>query len=232
MSTFFEHVGPKARIQKVLNVLCEAPFFYRSDDAELFAFLRRHRAEVERFFEESFGWQLVVDARCARLYKPQWHNSALKPSQHDVFEPTRRDECIAFLLVLEFHEHLLEERNVAADDPDPLRFELGELFTFARTRLREELGAHAPDDDGVRKLLRAIFPALLRYRFVREIEPDRELRETLDRDRWLYECLPAFSHYDVRALGRPALSAAYARAAEAAEAADAAVAAPDEEVES
>jgi len=205
VSEYFDRVGPRARIQAVLNVLVEAPFFFREDDPELFAFLRRHRAEFVRFYDDLYDWRLVVDARCARLYKTRWHNRALKPSQHDVFDLTRRDECLAFLLVLEFYERLLDERNADPDDPEPLRFEFGELFGYTRERLREELGAGAPDDDGVRKLLRSLVPTLLRYRFLREIPPDREERIGLDRDRYLYECLPALHHYDVRVLGQSAL---------------------------
>jgi hypothetical protein len=205
VSEYFDRIGPRARVQAVLNVLVEAPFFFREDDPDLFAFLRRHRAEFARFYDELYDWRLVVDARCARLYKTRWHNRALKPSQHDVFDLTRRDECLAFLLVLEFYERLLDERNVDPDDPEPLRFEFGELFAFARERLREELGGDTPDDDGVRKLLRGLMPTLLRYRFVREIPPDREERIGLERDRYLYECLPALHHYDVRVLGQAAL---------------------------
>jgi hypothetical protein len=208
MSTFFEHVGPRGRVQAALNVLLEAPFFYRDDDPELFTFMRRHRAELARFWEECFGWQLVIDARCARLYKPRWYNGALKRSQHDVFEPTRRDECIAFLLVLELHERLLEERNVAPDDPEPIRFEIGELFAYAKGRLAEELGDDAYDDEAIRRLYRRLIPLLLRFRFLREIPPDRDDRATLDRDRYLYECLPALHAYDVRAISPQALKRA------------------------
>lgn len=206
--------APRARVQAVLNVLVEAPFFYKEDDPDLFAFLRRNKSEFVRFYEELFDWRLVVDARCARLYKTRWHNRALKPSQHDVFELTRRDDCLAFLLVLEFYEHLLEERNVDVDDPDPLRFEFGELFSFARERLAAEIGAAAPDDDGVRALLRRLVPTLLRYRFLREIQPDRDERIGLDPDRLLYECLPALHHYDVRVLARPLREAALGPASE------------------
>lgn len=213
--TWFDKLS-QPKVRRALNVLVEAPFFYRDDDEELFAFLRKNRAAFERFYEEMYGWRLVVDARCARVYKTTWHNRALKPSQHDVFEPTRRDECIAFLLVLEYYEHLLDERNVSFDDPDPLRFELGDLFGFARERLAAELGEAAPDDEGVRRILRAVMPVLLRYRFLRELSPERELRDRVEDDQILYECLPALHHYDVRALGERALHDALAAGDDAA----------------
>jgi uncharacterized protein DUF2398 len=210
--TWFEHLN-RERVRRVLNVLLEAPFFYRSDDPDLFAFLRKNRAELERFFHELYGWQLVCDARGARLYKERWYNPALTQRQHDVFDLARRDECIAFLLVLEFHEHLLDERNVSIEDPGPLRFEFGELHAYARARLQGELGAAAPDDDGVRRLLRGLMPTLLRYRFLAELEPEREDRGSVDRENLIYECLPGLYLYDVRRLDSSVLSDAYRRAA-------------------
>ena len=208
MSTFFEHIGPQDRIRRALNVLVEAPFFYREDDPDLFLFLRRNAAEFRRFFEELYSWQLVVDERCARVYKTTWHNPALKPSQHDVFDLTRRDDCLGFLLVLEFYEHLLEERNASIDDAEPLRFEFGQLFEFARGRLEQEVGAETCDDDFARRVLRAVMPTLLRYRFVRELEPGPGERNDLDADQLIYECMPALHHYDVRALGKSPLASA------------------------
>lgn len=213
---FFEHIGPKERIQRVLNVLVEAPFFYPADDPDLFAFLRKNRAEFQRFFRELYDWQLVVDGRCARLFKETWHNRALRPSQHDVFDPTRRDDCIAFLLVLEFYEHLLEERNVAPDEPAPLRFQFGELFDFAAARFAGSLAERAPGPEEVRRILRGLVPTLLRFRFLRELEPEREERAEVDRENLIYECLPALQLYDVRALAPGAVEAALAARAEGA----------------
>ncbi|MBI4508094.1 MAG: DUF2398 family protein [Deltaproteobacteria bacterium] len=207
MSAYFERMSAE-RVRKVLNVLVEAPFFYRADEPDLFGFLRKHRAEFQRFFQELYGWQLVVDTHGARLVKDKWHNPALRPSQHDVFDLTRRDDCIAFLLVLEFHEHLLDERNASIDDPEPMRFRFGDLFAFVRSRFQEDLGTQAPDDEGVRRILRALMPSLIRFRFLAEIEPEREERDSVDRENLLYECLPALYLYDVRALGRSALSGA------------------------
>jgi hypothetical protein len=208
VNDYFERLG-RAKVTRALNALVEAPFFYREDDRDLFAFLRKNRAAFSRFYEDLYGWELVVDARCARVYKTRWHNRALKPSQHDVFDLTTKNECIAFLLVLEFYEHLLEERNVAVDDPEPLRFLYGELFTFARRRLADELGEGAPDEEGLRRLLRELFPTLLRFRFLRRLEPDPDLRDGLALEQEIYECLPALYHYDVRLLGEGAVGRAF-----------------------
>jgi hypothetical protein len=209
VSDYFDKLSGE-RVRRVLNVLLEAPFFYRADDPDLFLFLRKHQAPFRRFFEELLGWQLVVDGRAARVVKDRWENPALRRSQHDAFDLTRRDDCIAFLLVLEFHEHLLEERNASIDDPEPLRFHFGELYEWACARFGEVLGARAPSPDAVRKILRDLVPTLLRYRFLAELEPAPEEVGLADRENLIYECLPGLYLYDVRALGQPALTAALA----------------------
>ena len=115
--------------------------------------------------------------------------------------------------MLEFHEHLSDEQNVAVDDPEPARFHFGSLFRFAVERFAEELGEAAPDEEAVRKILRGLVPTLLRYRFLRELEPPRGVE--IDQDGRIYECTPALALYDVRALGPRAL-ADFAHAAQGA----------------
>ena len=66
----------KPRVQAVLNILLESPYFYRSDHEENFLFLRRYQREFSDFFEKNFGWQLVLDPKCARLYKETWTTTA------------------------------------------------------------------------------------------------------------------------------------------------------------
>ncbi len=204
--SYFEHLaGP--RVQAILNCLVESPFFYREDDPEQFQFLRRNRAEFAKFFGDTFGWEIVVDGRSARLYKDRWHNKALRPSQRDVFDLTRRDDCLGFLLVLEFYERLCEQQNLAGDDAESPRFLFGELFAFARDRMGEELRDQSPSDDDVRRVLRGLWPTLERYRFIREVPRDADDRaDAVDDDHVLYEALPALHHYDVRRLGPDALA--------------------------
>src|SRR5690606_8897372 len=161
---------------------------YREDDENLFLFLRRNRAVFQRFFEECFGWELLVEPRCARVIKTSWHNPAIKPSQRDVFNFTTRKDCIGFLLVLEYYEHLLDEQNLSIDDPEPPRFYFGSLFDFARERMAEELGDDAIDDASIKKILRRVVEVLLRYRFLRELPPQAD--DAVDRDNLIYECLP------------------------------------------
>ncbi|MCI0696439.1 DUF2398 family protein [candidate division KSB1 bacterium] len=196
MSTeFFSHLNLH-KVRQLLNILQEAPYFYRDDNPNLFAFLKQNRLQFERFYQHFYGWEIVVDQKCARLYKPEWHNETIKPSQRDLFQPTRRNDCIAFLLVLEFYEHLLEEQNLTIEDPNP-QFYFGELLEFAHRRLQEELGEKAPDMAGTREILRKILPALMRYRFLRDHRPTLEDGDIAE-DKWIYECLPALYHYDSR----------------------------------
>ena len=63
------------RVRAVLNILVEAPYFYRSDNEELFFFLRRHRQEFAAFYENWYGWTLVLDEKCARVHKNKWYSS-------------------------------------------------------------------------------------------------------------------------------------------------------------
>jgi hypothetical protein len=197
-------------VQAILNLLGEAPFFYRQDDPEAFAFLRRNRAEFDRFYRELYGWELLVDGATARVYKDRWYNRALRPSQRDAFDPSRRLDCIGFLLLLEFYERLLEASNLGpADEPVP-RFTFGELFAHTRDRLAQ-LGGAALTDDEVRRMLRQLMPMLERYRFVREVPRDRD-DEVAD-ERVLYEALPGLYHYDPRRLAPEVVARALGAAA-------------------
>lgn len=192
-----------ARVRAVLNLLLESPYFYRSDDEEPFLFLRRHQRAFATYFEDHFGWQLIADGKCARLYKDTWHNPAITPANRDLFDFTKRDECIAFMLLLEFFEHKLEEESIGVDDAENLRFRFGDLLLFERERF-VELFPETPDtytEEDVRRILRAVMPQLERYRFLLRIRPPRD--EWIEPDDTIYECLPALWHYSVHRLSRP-----------------------------
>jgi Protein of unknown function (DUF2398) len=187
------------KVRRINNILIEAPFFYREDDEDLFLYLGRNRRAFERAFEDGFGWELVVERQCARLIKPRWHNPALRPGQHDVFDLTRRDDCVAFLLVLELYEHLLDEQNLSIDDAERPRFFFGTLFELARERFAEVAGEDGPDEAAIKKSLRRLVERLLRFRFLRELAPEPD--DVVDRDNLIYECLPGLACYDIRRLG-------------------------------
>jgi hypothetical protein len=191
------------RVVTALNVLVEAPYFYREDDEETFFFLRRHRRQFAAFLEQSFGWRLVLDDRCARVLKEKWHNPAISESQRDIFRFSRRDECLAFMMMLEFFEHQLDENSMTVEDREPLKFRLGDLLSFLVRRFAElfpEKAETSYTEESVRKtILREVLPVLTRYRFLRLLPPPKELGR-LDDTEHIYEALPAMYHYNTNAL--------------------------------
>lgn len=182
------------RVQKILNILLEAPYFYRDDDLTLFLFLSKYKRAFAGFFKKFYGWDIIVDPKCARLYKPAWYNEKVTEVNRDMFNFTRRDECVAFLLLLEFFERQLQEQSVSIEEKENLRFRFGSFLEFACTRFREvfpERTAYYTDEQ-VRKAVRAIMPALHKYRFLREIpRGDEDVKD----DDTIYECLPAMWLY-------------------------------------
>lgn len=195
--------GNRERVQWILNALLEAPYFYKTDNADMFLTLLRYKKEFSDFFEEHFGWQLVTDAKCARVCKTTWCNDKITPSNRDVFNFTRRDECIAFMLALEFFESALEKEGVGIDDPENLRFRYGELLHFETTRFQETFPEQkdAYNDEAVRRTLRQVMPVLERYRFLLKIKPPED--ETVSDEDTIYECLPALWHYNAVKVARP-----------------------------
>lgn len=191
------------RVQAVLNMLLEAPYFYKTDHEDLFMFLRRYTKEFSDFFETNFGWQLTVDAKCGRVFKPRWYNEKITPSNRDIFNFTKRDECIAFMLVLEFFETRLEEAAISIDDPENLRFLFGDLLDFEIRRFQETFPESDENyrDEAVRRILRQIMPQLERYRFLLKIKPPADA--SIAQEEIIYECLPALWHYNAVAVARP-----------------------------
>jgi hypothetical protein len=193
----------KARVQAVLNILLESPYFYKTDHEEHFLFLRRYQREFAGFFEETFGWQLIADPKCARLYKETWYNERITPSNRDLFNFTKRDECVAFMLLLEFFESKLEEDSASVEEPDNIRVRFGDLLLFARNRFLELFPDQADSysDEDVRKIMRPVMPQLEKYRFLVKIDPPDD--EAVEPDDTIYECLPALWHYSVQRISRP-----------------------------
>jgi hypothetical protein len=197
--SFFEGMQT-ARTQRVLNVLLEAPFFYVEDDPELFAYVRRHRVELARFFAEAFDWQLVVDSSVAHVHKARWHNDAITKKRRGTFEPTRPGECIALLVLLDLHERLHAEGG-----PTRPRVSMGALLQHATQRLSELGLSERFDESALRSAYRDLVPTLLRHRLVRELaEGGGEGDGT-----HLYELLPALGLYDPRALTDDAIREAF-----------------------
>lgn len=192
-------------VRAALNIMMESPYFYKEDDERAFLTVLRYRQAFAAFFEKFFGWTLVADAKCVRLYKPKWFNEAITVPNRDMFGFTRRDECVGFLLLLEFFERESREQGVTADDKENLRFRFGDWLEYSAVRFRELFAAKrdAYSDEKVRLVLRGIMPTLERYRFLRKVRPSAD--ESVNESETIYEALPR----DVALPGRPARRADY-----------------------
>ena len=125
------------KVKGVLNILMESPYFYRDDDEELFLFLRRNEPEFREFYREWFDWDLNLDDKCARILKSEWFNKAITPANRLQFRLGKRDECIAFMLLIEFFEKTLEDNSMTADEARNPMFKFGDLLEFQRQRFQE-----------------------------------------------------------------------------------------------
>ena len=121
----------------------------------------------------------------------------------DMFGFTRRDECVAFLLLLEFFERESREQGVTADDKENLKFRFGDWLEYSAARFRELFPdkRDAYSDEKVRLVLRGIMPALERYRFLRKVRPSAD--ESVNESETIYEALPAMWHYQAAQLAVP-----------------------------
>ena len=185
------------QVQALLNILLESAYFYRSDNEDLFLFLRRCQQEFRDFFREYFGWELIIDVKCARVYKEKWYNDAITPANRQQFRLGTRDDCIAFMLLIEFFEKLLEENSMTVEDNTNPRFTFGELLEFECRRFCELFN----DDQDTynaehirRTILAPLMPKLLKHRFIREIQKPKGME--LTREQLIFEALPALYHYN------------------------------------
>lgn len=189
-------------VRRVMNVLTEAPFFYLEDDRALFQYARRHRAAFRDFVKYYFGWDLVIDARCARLIKRgERENPELKSAHVDTFHLPRRNLSLVFLILLELFE--IEQRRVnwQYERDAYLRFFHNDFFEYAKTRFRALLGERAPDDSALRRDVQETWAILIKYRFIRPIPPTPAELLVMDRKQGeLYEFLPAVTCYDSNVL--------------------------------
>ena len=213
---YFGHLS-RRRVRGVLNCLTESAFFYRDDDPDLFDYLRRHRAEFERFLGDHFDWDLHVDRKVARLYKREQFNKALTPKQRNIFDLTRRDECIHFMLLLEFYEMQLAAQNVHFEHDEDLNFVLADFVDHAVARYRKELGDGAPTDREILVHIQSLFRELEKHRFIRLLErADVDAAESViagQTEHLLYAFLPGIRCYDPSRLSRTVFETSYGLAA-------------------
>lgn len=165
-------------------------------------YLRRYRSEFAAFFREYYGWELILDEKCARVYKEKWYNDAIPPSHRMQFNLTQRDECIAFMLLIEFFEHQLEENSMTVEDRNNLRFIFSDLLEYETRRFAELFsGSDKYSAEYIRaNILRTLLPKLIKYRFILEVPKPQGM--DLSRDQYIYEALPALYHYNSGRLGQ------------------------------
>lgn len=191
------------KVRAVLNILIESSCFYITDHQDLFYYLRRYRREFTEFFDKMYGWQLLMDAKCARVYKGEWYNPAITPANRALFNFRKRDECLAFMMLLEFFEQQLEENGMTVADRQNLRFHFGDLLFHVHRRFQELF----PNDAGryteeyVRaKAVKPIMPELEKYRFIKRIKPPEGVQASPSE--LIYEALPAIYYYNTTTLSR------------------------------
>ena len=191
------------RVQAVLNILIESPYFYATDNQENFLFLRRHRQEFVEFFKQFYGWTLLMDTKCARIYKSEWYNRAISPRYRSLFQFTKRDECLAFMVLLEFFEQQLEANGITVEDKENLRFHFGDLLEYSQKRFQEifpEKGEQYSQENLRAKVWKFVMPELEKHRFLSKIAPPDDI-DTSEQE-LIYEAMPALYHYNGAALSR------------------------------
>ncbi|HEB68251.1 MAG TPA: DUF2398 family protein [Desulfobulbus sp.] len=191
------------RVQAVLNILLESPYFYAADNLNLFLFLRRYRREFTEFFKQFYSWTLLIDSKCARVYKADWYNRAITPKNRSLFQFTKRDECLAFMMLLEFFEQQLEENGMTVEDKHNLRFHFGDLLDYSYKRFQElfhEKQQQYTQEYVRAKIWKSVMPELEKYRFLTKIKPPEDLQAS--EQELIYEAMPALYHYNGAALSR------------------------------
>lgn len=192
-----------SRVQAVLNILLESPYFYSEDNPDHFLYLRRHRREFAEFFKEFYGWTLLMDSKCARLYKAEWYNRAITQRHRSLFQFSKRDDCLAFMMLLEFFEQQLEENGITVEDKDNLRFHFGDLLDHSHRRFQEIFPEHEArySQDNLRsKIWKSVMPELEKHRFLKKINPPEDVDAS--EQELIYEAMPALYHYNGAALSR------------------------------
>lgn len=185
------------KFQAVLNILTESPFFYAGDDPVRFNILRRNEAAFKKFFEKYFDWRLYVDSKMARLIKDRNHNPALRSVHRDTFRLTGRNECLLFLVLLEFYEHECNDQGYSNEDDEPLRFTYADFFAFTRRILTEQAADKVPADREIDAAARQLLKKLQHFRLLTVIEVSEITDEESDRN-MLIEVLPGLNCYEGR----------------------------------
>ena len=190
------------KVKVILNILLESPYFYYEDLEDYFRFLNRYKSEFSEFLKYFYGWELIMDSKCARLYKDKWYNEKIKIGTRQQFGFRKRDECIAFMCLLKFYEEQLVENSMTAEDKTNLRFRFGDFLQYCHKKFNELFpnNEEVYSEEYIRgKVLRPIMPELIKFRFIELCKPDGGV-SNLKYDEYIYEALPALNHYNASRL--------------------------------
>lgn len=160
----------REKFQAILNILTESPFFYAADDPVRFNFLRRHEAAFKKFFEKYFGWRLYVDSKMARLIKDRDFNPALRSVHRDTFRLSGRNECLLFLVLLEYYEHECAEQGYSNDEDESLNFTYADFLAFTRRILADQYVDQIPADREIDSSARQLLKKLQHFRLLKVVD--------------------------------------------------------------
>ena len=202
--------------RRVLAALLETPFFYKSDEPDLFGVLYRNRSAFADFFHVCFDWELHVEPRMARVIRRSGANPALSPRERHLFALTSRDEQVLFILLLEFQELEADRQNVDWSQHDTLRFVLRDFVNHVFTRYREAKELVGRMDSRILSATKDLFRKLDEYRMLRRVEGVRGLDDFSERgqEKALYECLPGLRCYRADAVDSSGILSVYAATTE------------------
>lgn len=194
--SLFGRIGVR-QAQRVLAALLEAPFFYKSDDPDLFGVLYRNRAAFEDFFQVCFDWDLYVEPRMARVIRRSGANPALSSRERQLFSLNGRDEQVLFILLLEFQEMEADRQNIDWSHHDTLRFVLQDFVNHVFARYRDAMALDGRLESRILAAAKELFRKLDEYRMLRRVEGTRGLDDfsAEGQERALYECLPGLRCY-------------------------------------
>lgn len=144
-----------------------------------------------------------MDTKCARVYKAEWYNREIRQRHRSLFQFTKRDDCLAFMVLLEFFEQQLEENGITVEDKENLRFHFGDLLEYSHKRFQDifpEKEQQYSQENLRAKVWKAVMPELEKHRFLRKINPPEDVHAS--EQELIYEAMPALYHYNGAALSR------------------------------
>jgi uncharacterized protein (TIGR02678 family) len=150
-------LGPQAAIERRIAArhLMAHPFTCAEHDPDVFALIRRHGGELDRWFTQRFGYRLHIDADTTRLYK-----SGLLPHQRPLRTHTDRP--------MHHREQVLLALVLAATAAGPSVTSLRDLVASVRSAA-VEAGVSLHDDAQERRAFVTVLRWMIRHGLATEL---------------------------------------------------------------